>query len=521
MFGHGQVEGYREKYGMEFRKPKWDETPDDLLIAGHDWKIFPILHRRYLFADVEQFFLYDLFTAHGSVDENVFAYSNSYENEKALVIYHNKFADTRGWIRMSAAYAVKTGSGDEKVLVQRELKDGLGLRGDDGVYYVFRDHINGLEYIRNGRELCQSGFFIQLHAYECHVFMNWREVIDDEQQHYGHIAAYLQGGGVPSVDDAIRELYLQPVHGPFKELVNAGMFNWFYTERVREADAALNHAVGDEVAEKATRLFAAINELNGSSAAEADLARSVCDDLDAVMQLLVLPDRFTAAASKDRAALTFLQANLIIPAEETVPKDKSRATALARSLPADDKAVWGTLFGWTMVHSLGKTLDAEDYAEVSRTWLDEWFFGRIIAATLRESGLDEGTALHAVATIKILTSQQDWFDADTPAAQRPAQVLDALLADPDTVRFLQVNRYNEIDWYNKESFEGLLAWLMLIEAVKATVAGEGITETLSAAYDVILALLAAEAQSEYQVEKLKETVKPVTTTATRKALSKA
>jgi hypothetical protein len=25
MFGHGQVEGYHEKYGMEFRKPKWEE----------------------------------------------------------------------------------------------------------------------------------------------------------------------------------------------------------------------------------------------------------------------------------------------------------------------------------------------------------------------------------------------------------------------------------------------------------------------------------------------------------------
>ena len=76
MFGHGQVEGFREKYGMEFRKPKWDETPNDGLIAGHDWKIFPLLHRRYLFADVENFFLYDLYTPHGHVDENVFAYSN-------------------------------------------------------------------------------------------------------------------------------------------------------------------------------------------------------------------------------------------------------------------------------------------------------------------------------------------------------------------------------------------------------------------------------------------------------------
>ena len=28
MFGHGQVEGYSEKYGMEYRYAKWDEQPD-------------------------------------------------------------------------------------------------------------------------------------------------------------------------------------------------------------------------------------------------------------------------------------------------------------------------------------------------------------------------------------------------------------------------------------------------------------------------------------------------------------
>ncbi|MDP1546545.1 MAG: alpha-amylase family glycosyl hydrolase, partial [Anaerolineales bacterium] len=48
MFGHGQVEGFSEKYGMEFRRPKWEETPDDGLIQAHDWRIFPLLHRRSL-----------------------------------------------------------------------------------------------------------------------------------------------------------------------------------------------------------------------------------------------------------------------------------------------------------------------------------------------------------------------------------------------------------------------------------------------------------------------------------------
>ncbi len=61
MIGHGQVEGFTEKYGMEFRKARLDETPDDGLIRGHLWRIFPLLHRRYLFADVEQFLLFDFF----------------------------------------------------------------------------------------------------------------------------------------------------------------------------------------------------------------------------------------------------------------------------------------------------------------------------------------------------------------------------------------------------------------------------------------------------------------------------
>ncbi len=126
------------------------------------------------------------------------------------------------------------------------------------------------------------------------------------------------------------------------------------------------------------------------------------------------------------------------------------------------------------------------------------------------SGLDEGAAQRAVDAIKVLTSQQDWFDGDTAAAKRPRNVLDALLADEDAVRFLQVNRYDEIDWYNKESFEELLAWLMLIEAVQATVVGEDVPRTLGAAYDIITALQAAEAQSEYQVGKLKEAIMPVT-----------
>ena len=35
------------------------------------------------------------------VEENVFAYSNRARQERSLVVYHNRFGDTAGWVRTS------------------------------------------------------------------------------------------------------------------------------------------------------------------------------------------------------------------------------------------------------------------------------------------------------------------------------------------------------------------------------------------------------------------------------------
>src|SRR5262249_34812035 len=58
MFGHGQIEGFGERYGMEYRRAQREEEPDPYLIERHEREVFPLLHRRYLFAEVENFRLY-------------------------------------------------------------------------------------------------------------------------------------------------------------------------------------------------------------------------------------------------------------------------------------------------------------------------------------------------------------------------------------------------------------------------------------------------------------------------------
>ncbi len=182
MFGHGQIEGYAEKYGMEYRAPKLDEREDDGLLRGHSWRIFPLLHRRFLFADVERFTLFD-FAAESGIDENVFAYSNQAGDERGLIIYHNKFADTRGWIPPRLAGALE-----------------LPQTG----FVIFKDYVSHQEYIRSCRELHELGLYVELGAYQCHAFMDFRFVNGADWQ---TLHASLGGLSVPSIQKKWAELY--------------------------------------------------------------------------------------------------------------------------------------------------------------------------------------------------------------------------------------------------------------------------------------------------------------------------
>ncbi len=125
MFGHGQVEGFYEKYGMEYRCAYYDEQVNTGLVDRHRREIFPLMKMRPLFSGVENFLLYDFWT-NGAVNENVFAWSNTFRGEHSLVLFNNKYEQASGWIKMSAAYAVKDENG-EKQLVQRSLAEGFTL----------------------------------------------------------------------------------------------------------------------------------------------------------------------------------------------------------------------------------------------------------------------------------------------------------------------------------------------------------------------------------------------------------
>ncbi|MGB8251950.1 MAG: alpha-amylase family glycosyl hydrolase, partial [Anaerolineaceae bacterium] len=218
MFGHGQIEGFAEKYGMEYRRALLDEGIDDTLVERHHREISPLLHSRYLYSEVDHFLLYDFYMDTGQVNEDVFAYSNQADGEHSLVLYNNRFNHASGWIKRSASYTRKSGS--SKRLVHTDVGEGLGLGHRSNSYVIFRDQNSNLEYIQNCQSVHKQGLHFELGAYQNQVLLSFREVTSNNQHDYARLEAHLGGKGVSSIDDALDELALLPVLNPYRAISN-------------------------------------------------------------------------------------------------------------------------------------------------------------------------------------------------------------------------------------------------------------------------------------------------------------
>ncbi len=249
MFGHGQIEGFHEKYGVEYKRAYWDEQVDEGLVRGHEMWVFPLLRLRWLFSGSENFMLYD-FHCCDYITENVFAYSNRAGDKRTLVMYNNSFSSVAGWIRESAGYAVKNGSGEPKIQ-STTMGVALGLSNEEGVYCTFNDYATGLTYLRNSRELCEYGFYAELKEYQFHVFLDFREIRDDAEGNWERLCTtLLDGSGVESLEDELKQMRYGALNEAFKsvtelvygELVCKGLLHSHRAEIVKHDQGAATAA---------------------------------------------------------------------------------------------------------------------------------------------------------------------------------------------------------------------------------------------------------------------------------------
>ncbi|NIZ47517.1 alpha-amylase family glycosyl hydrolase [Entomospira nematocerorum] len=191
MFAHGQLEGFQEKYGMEFTQAQWKEEEDMDLALQHQYKIFPLLQQRSLFSESAYFRLYDAKTHHHEVLESVFAYSNCYQDKHAIVLFNNNLHAVSGHIHWSSPYL-----NQYKELKKETIADAIGLMYHEDHYVIFQEQRSQLWYIRKSTIVHEHGLGFKLMGYESQVFWNF-EYVYDAFGYYAWIYHELGGRGVP------------------------------------------------------------------------------------------------------------------------------------------------------------------------------------------------------------------------------------------------------------------------------------------------------------------------------------
>ena len=369
MFGHGQIEGFSEKYGMEYKRAYWEETIDENLVRRHEREIFPLLKKRRLFSGVENFVMYDVRTPDGHVNEDIFAYSNRYGDERSLVVYNNRYAEVTGIIKSSVGMNMENNG--RRHIIHKGLGDGLELKNEGAVYYTFRDHRTGLEYIRNSHRLWQDGLMIHLGAFGCHVFTTFSEVYD----HDGAcriLEEKLLGKGVLDVMRALRETYLEKVLVPFGELLTGD------TLRMLLAQGRKTLKVPAVYQERLVSFLRNAREFAGWAARETSVADKSCS----MMETLFFMD---AARGKTQWK-----------------KDKKvqSVMALIPELMPDDLKGWRLAVLWSVVSHIDGLMVEEEKTTRSIKLIEDWMLDWALEKAMVILGTDEGSARYEVSSDK-------------------------------------------------------------------------------------------------------------------------
>jgi glycosidase len=397
MFGHGQIEGFTEKYGMEYRWPRYEENPDQGLVDRHQREVAPLLKRRWLFAESSNFLLYDFFHAGGSVDENVFAYSNRNGDERALVVYNNRYGSTRGTVDYSAAYADK-GSGQ---LRQQRLRDGLGLGGGPGVVLAFRDSLTGLEYLRRANDVLDQGLTVDLHAYECHVFVDWRPMHSTAQYPWDRLSDFLNGRGVPNLEDALINMELRPVHDALRRQLDPAIVRLFAdrADHPRPIAPETPKSLEKDRSEFFDQAWARC-EIFLRAAQAAYVARLPERDRPSIDAMPTDPGLLASAFRKRlRAAMRIPATEALFPAPWTV--------AARRMLPSPSPqltatAIWGPILAWCTLELLAESIDLENPQRVALDLFDRLRLREPFAQAFRALGFEGEEGWRVAARIKVV-----------------------------------------------------------------------------------------------------------------------
>jgi hypothetical protein len=492
MFGHGQIEGFEEKYGMEYRRSYRDEQADGYLVDRHEREIFPLMKRRYLFSGSAMFRIYDLYCEGGSVNENVFAYSNRAwaggKEEKALIFFNNSYYETSGWIKASDP-AVPCEDGTRR----DSLSEALAIHGENQYFTLLREQKSNLWFIRSSKAVSENGFFVGLKGYETQVYLDIYEVEDDVKGRWARLNNDLNGSGVPDPLAAIKDIFLGELYYRFTE---------FFKPDIIENLCDLSDHQSTVIKELAVEYIKiAAHFIKGADGAyDAWVApnvpseKSVSRKFTAVNKDIILREfeTFIGRLAKIRPSLKKAETPLFADVSNRI-KNGSLLNAIILG--------YGLLSLLSSI--IGKEATGSHAANLAFT---HWDLGRKLREIFCLFGATENEAWKIIDIARVVLSKTKaapFWKKETKfdAAEFASLIIEENYLDDDFKRILGINHFDDVTWFNKEGFEDALFCSSLLFLVEGSVE-ISMEERIDRVFKIYDVLSKAEKKSGYRLDYL-------------------
>ncbi|HET7104821.1 MAG TPA: hypothetical protein VFI20_12095, partial [Terracidiphilus sp.] len=363
----------------------------------------------------------------------------------------------------------------------------------------------------------------------CHVFMDWRELRPTAAYPWDQLCDFLDGRGVPDLDDALVSLELQPVHHAFNELLAPDLVR-------RLADLA-EHPNGVVAGDRPT---------SRERAEFSQAAWARCEDVIQKAQA-IYRSRRSAAGLDPPAPIQPRQIGPVfrerlhgvmrMPTVEAVFAAPWPAAA-RRVLPSPSPqrtatVIWGPILAWCAIETIAESIQPKDSDRIALDLFDRLRLREPLAQAFQSLGLVGEQGWRVAARIKVLllarpSAAQAPGHADDPvlspdesptavASQEPAApgpsgaiaseaesegLRHDLWLDPDVRWLTGVHDADGHTYLVQEPYEELLWWLQMPSIIK--LAGVPSPDKASAARmaSSVNHALAAASAAQYRVDLL-------------------
>jgi hypothetical protein len=270
------------------------------------------------------------------------------------------------------------------------------------------------------------------------VFLDWREAVEEAARPWSVLAERLAGGGVPSLDEAMRLLLLEPAHEAVRAALDPALVAALAASGQAERGGAA--AAAAEAARRARALLVATRELSRRHPAvtggelRGDLERAVRafgDRLDAALRIGELEARFESPWPREARGL----------------------------LAAGDPAALGSLVAWCLLEALGRLGDPASVSEAAARLFDALRLRAVLAEAVGRLGPEGEDRWRAAARLRVALAHARPAAATAAAARRPVPL--GWLDDPDAAWLTGVHEYHGVRYFVKEPFTALVWWLAL------------------------------------------------------------